>query len=262
MPRKRKSASKEVLTGQEETERPKYVYKSKISTHLTCSICLDIFLNPIRFHCGHIFCGSCVDSIREKGQCPNDRSEINWRLAHLDLLAVKMLGIQQVYCSNRQNSCKWEGMARDLPSHLAVCEYGELPECVQKVRQPGKEENFMEDEEVAEHFEREGLGVDLITRTYFKNPELVKSFLGSRSESMTVSNPSESLGNGASRADGQGRGRGSETELQESRAERAKNRKRKSHPEEQTPEKEKKADWGDIQEFLELMKEFEDEEQT
>ena len=39
---------------------PEFVKVNDISKHLYCSICLEIFKNPYRPPCGHVFCLDCV----------------------------------------------------------------------------------------------------------------------------------------------------------------------------------------------------------
>ena len=45
-----------------QVEKPKIIYvdESKIYPALNCSMCLEIFENPKRLGCAHVFCHKCI----------------------------------------------------------------------------------------------------------------------------------------------------------------------------------------------------------
>lgn len=188
---------------------PHYVSKSKFSKHLFCPICMEVLLHPVRFFCGHVFCAPCVRQLWMKqgetgsrGCCPLDRIEIDWTIAHFDLVAKKFLAGQQVYCPNRKNSCKWEGLKRDEADHIQQCPYKEIPEWLRVMKPDNSKsnlDNFMEDEELAEIMEKEAPDVDLFTRMYFKEQNIFNSTIGAQPKSKgkrgTSSKPNKSGSN-------------------------------------------------------------------
>lgn len=165
---------------------PHYVSKSKFSRHLFCPVCMEVFNHPVRLFCGHVYCAPCIKQIWFKalqtgsGCCPLDRIDIRWEHMHFDLVIKKLLAAQEVYCPNRKNSCPWEGLKRDQADHLKECLYKEVPVWLATKIQKDKtqtKEDFMEDEELAEILEREAPNVDLMTRMYFKDQNLVKNVM-------------------------------------------------------------------------------------
>lgn len=42
--------------------RTDYVKSTEVPQSLRCNICMEIFENPMRLHCGHTFCKICIDS--------------------------------------------------------------------------------------------------------------------------------------------------------------------------------------------------------
>ncbi|CAD8161532.1 unnamed protein product [Paramecium octaurelia] len=72
----------------------------QVNQHLLCSICREVFYNPIRATCGHTFCGTClVRWIQQKKSCPLCRHQLerNYKFDK-DILATKIVGDVQVKC--------------------------------------------------------------------------------------------------------------------------------------------------------------------
>lgn len=172
---------------------PHYVSKSKFSKHLFCPICMEVLHHPVRLFCGHVYCAHCIKQIWFKwlhsgaSCCPLDRIAIRWELVHFDLVIKKLLAAQLVYCTNRKNSCRWEGLKREQEDHVNTCSYKEIPDWLKAIKKTGEEDSrtggfvdIMEDEELAEILEREAPDVDLMTRMYFKNQNLVNNALGKK----------------------------------------------------------------------------------
>ena len=172
--------------------QPHYVSKSKFSRHLFCPVCMEVLSHPVRLFCGHVYCAPCSKQLWQmyvhtgSSTCPLDRIGTRWELVHFDLLAKKLLAAQLVYCPNRKNSCKWEGLKRNQDDHASSCSYKELPDWLKAIKRAGEDENksthmtYVEDEELAEILEREVPDVDLMTRMYFKDQNLVNNALGAK----------------------------------------------------------------------------------
>ena len=168
-------------------KQPQYVFKSAVSRHLICPVCTDVIFISQRLFCGHIFCQSCLQhhilSMKKNGRpptCPIDREVIDESMMHRDMICEGMLGLLVVYCTNRPNSCKWEGKQKDLEAHCRECTYKDLPQWLSRKVTIQKLDNdmFLLDDEIAEKIEREAPDVDLYTRVYFKNQSLVGEVMG------------------------------------------------------------------------------------
>ena len=92
-------------------EPPKY-----LQTH--CPICLLILREPFQVTCcGKSFCRACIQRIgQEKQPCPTCKQD------NFDSFQNK--GLQQplyefqVFCSNKESGCDWQGELRKLDKHL------------------------------------------------------------------------------------------------------------------------------------------------
>ena len=74
-----------------------FVDESKIFKALSCSICMEVFINPCNVGCGHSFCSDCMaDWIksnldnRKMPHCPLCQSKINPEEIRKDLLAYNL----------------------------------------------------------------------------------------------------------------------------------------------------------------------------
>lgn len=100
----------------------KFTKKDSISLNLQCTICYDVFNNPLRLNCGHTYCSSCIfDWIQKKDECPNCRQKINTNLISRDLLAFTLIEELEVSCNNDELGCPWKGHLSDLLAHLNLC---------------------------------------------------------------------------------------------------------------------------------------------
>uniref|UniRef100_A0A8C3KPE8 E3 ubiquitin-protein ligase TRIM39-like n=1 Tax=Calidris pygmaea TaxID=425635 RepID=A0A8C3KPE8_9CHAR len=77
----------------------------KLQDEARCSICLEIFQDPVSIHCGHNFCRSCITQTWEERttnfSCPQCRMTVsrkilrrNWELANM-IEAAKSLNPRQ-----------------------------------------------------------------------------------------------------------------------------------------------------------------------
>ncbi|CAD8210672.1 unnamed protein product [Paramecium pentaurelia] len=105
-------------------ERQFEVIKTQqVNQHLLCTICREVFYNPIRATCGHTFCGTClVRWIQMKKSCPlcRHRLERNYQFDK-DILATKIVGDIEVKCLRCQS---WEGTLAQFKQHKkSQCTY-------------------------------------------------------------------------------------------------------------------------------------------
>ncbi|XP_032845724.2 zinc finger protein RFP-like [Tyto alba] len=88
-----------------------------LQNEVSCSICLDVFQDPVSIHCGHSFCRACIIKIWEgmttNFSCPQCRETVpqkslrpNWELASI-IEAAKNLNLQRVReVEGGENLCK------------------------------------------------------------------------------------------------------------------------------------------------------------
>ncbi len=115
---------KEIPVSAPQMETPEIRWRDKdaISDLLFCTICQDVFTNPMRISCGHSFCKVCLESwlVNSRYQeCPTCRQTVIKNGTHRDLLAQAFLEREDVFCSVR--SCHWMGPLSDLKRHLDEC---------------------------------------------------------------------------------------------------------------------------------------------
>ena len=92
-------------------EPPKY-----LQTH--CPICLLILREPFQVTCcGKSFCRTCIQRIRaEYKPCPTCNQD-NFNSFQNKGLQQPLYGFQ-VFCSNKESGCDWQGELRKLDKHL------------------------------------------------------------------------------------------------------------------------------------------------
>ena len=92
-----------------------FVKMSGISEHLICSICYNVFLDPIRLYCGyisishrHTYCSNCVDALIGKGpgDCPECRTRIKKSDIGVDYIARTIINELEVFCPSEE--CQWK----------------------------------------------------------------------------------------------------------------------------------------------------------
>ncbi|KAF4675603.1 hypothetical protein FOL47_007555 [Perkinsus chesapeaki] len=101
----------------------RYCDKDNISPNLHCSVCCEVFTDPIcAWPCGHTFCQECLYQWLDlrNTTCPECRQTITRQNCHKDLMARKFLDEQDVYCPYR--GCLWDGKHGDLEAHMGECD--------------------------------------------------------------------------------------------------------------------------------------------
>lgn len=99
-----------------------FINADEISLNLQCSICNEVFNNPMRLDCGHTYCYECIKTwIKKKNQCPNCRQKIIESLISRDLLAYNIINDLEVSCNNENKGCPWKGPLLSLENHMKIC---------------------------------------------------------------------------------------------------------------------------------------------
>jgi len=93
--------------------------------NLVCAICLDVFNQPVRAECGHVYCRGCLvkwTSNRSEGaRCPECREPISMAGTRPDRLVDKLCDNLPTTCQMRHRGCSWVGRRGDKVVHIA-CE--------------------------------------------------------------------------------------------------------------------------------------------
>ena len=100
--------------------RRDFVHPTQISPHLKCSICSEVFSDPVRAKCGHTFCRNCIESwIKNRNKaapCPFCRQSMTLKNLKKDLLATQIINDFEIFCPNR--SCPWQGPLGNVSFHI------------------------------------------------------------------------------------------------------------------------------------------------
>ena len=108
-----------------------YDFISTLPDRIICKICYLPSRDPyLSVCCGHIFCKSCLDSVKAAAvtkACPFCREEkfVTFPNKAVDR-EVKEL---HIYCTNIEKGCKWQGELNDINNHLCNsggCQFEEV----------------------------------------------------------------------------------------------------------------------------------------
>ena len=110
-----------------------FVSTADISKELFCSICQEVFNDPVQSTCQHTFCRECITSwAKSKNHmtCPLCRVKINVKTLNRNLLAFQIINDLEIYCNNKTKGCEWIGALDNATSHLPNCQFseGKLPD--------------------------------------------------------------------------------------------------------------------------------------
>ncbi|XP_003391204.1 PREDICTED: TNF receptor-associated factor 4-like [Amphimedon queenslandica] len=91
-----------------------------------CYICRLVARDPQQVSCcSNIYCKSCLDTLKEKGQrftCPTCRSSLEGKYFK-DGRVERGIKSLKVYCTNTDSGCQWMGTIKDIDTHLIICPY-------------------------------------------------------------------------------------------------------------------------------------------
>jgi hypothetical protein len=162
----------------------------KISKHLTCTICRDIFYEPSRVGCGHTFCLECIEEwLNSSGQCPICRKVLKQNQISKDLVASNIINDLEVTCNNE--FCPWRGTVGELERHLGYC-YFDKKRIGNDIKDIFKKDNSSQTKNETENPNYYPFNTEINTqsslkaRLYEKNPELMINSL-KRTETKEIS---------------------------------------------------------------------------
>ena len=91
-----------------------------------CLICTFVPRQPHQVTCcGKIYCKECLDELKKSKQnftCPNCRKKIANNYFK-DINTKRKIRQLKVYCTNKENGCRYKGELKDLEGHLTNCLY-------------------------------------------------------------------------------------------------------------------------------------------
>ena len=163
----------------------KFVCLDNVSKFLYCSICNDIFRNPVRLKtCGHTYCLNCIIQwARHNLNCPLCRASFTDTDIKKDIIATNIINDLEIYCVNL--GCPWKGKLKDFSDHLNNCYFNpnEVPEYIKEIldnkpKEENKDENKESDsdeEEADGNLTSFNTKSSLRARLYNRNRELVKN---------------------------------------------------------------------------------------
>jgi len=96
---------------------------SRPSPSLVCSICQDLFHDPvINPSCSHSFCGPCIKRA-EAETCPLCRAPLYRARLHPNLALAGLIGELLAWCKFKKYGCSAELTLDELATHEALCPY-------------------------------------------------------------------------------------------------------------------------------------------
>jgi hypothetical protein len=85
---------------------------------LICSICQELFRDPINLVCGHIFCQSCITlAYRERNQCPNCSEPFGLGDFRPITVLKNYINSMGIKCAD----CDWKGKIEQFRVHELSC---------------------------------------------------------------------------------------------------------------------------------------------
>src|SRR3990167_653037 len=100
----------------------------KVPSDLTCTICLEVFIDPVQCNGGgHLYCRECILPVakKAKARCPIGGQSCNAlsvaKLTVVPALVRNSLNALKVKCPLK--NCEWNGAFETLETHLKACTY-------------------------------------------------------------------------------------------------------------------------------------------
>ncbi|XP_019860846.1 PREDICTED: TNF receptor-associated factor 5-like, partial [Amphimedon queenslandica] len=85
---------------------------------IECPVCLNILTDPhLVSCCGHNFCGSCIERVKaSNGSCPMCKEKEYQAIP--DKKCSRIINGLEVYCSNKEKGCQWQGELKNMSTHI------------------------------------------------------------------------------------------------------------------------------------------------
>ena len=99
------------------------------SNEQMCPICHLVARKACQANCcGKIFCKGCLEILRQYSDefnCPNCRTNLNGRYFQ-DTRGDREICHLQIYCTNKNEGCSWQGILKDIDTHIKACRKQEV----------------------------------------------------------------------------------------------------------------------------------------
>ena len=106
-----------------EEEERRFLDPGSVSKHLYCSICMEVFLKPLRAPCGHSYCTVCIEQwLKNHKTCPEDRKPLRRNQMHFDFILENIIGDHRVACPFRKRGCDVVIPLTNISSHKRECD--------------------------------------------------------------------------------------------------------------------------------------------
>nr|QEF75664.1 TNF receptor associated factor 3 [Larimichthys crocea] len=94
-----------------------------------CEACRLVLCQPRQTECGHRFCQSCINDILSHPNpvCPADMEPLFKDEIFRDVCCHREIMALKVYCRSEANGCQEQMSLQQIPDHLNVCPFFEVP---------------------------------------------------------------------------------------------------------------------------------------
>ncbi|XP_035466076.1 TNF receptor-associated factor 3 isoform X1 [Scophthalmus maximus] len=94
-----------------------------------CEVCRLVLCQPRQTECGHRFCQSCIHNILSQPNpvCPADMEPLFKDKIFRDVCCHREIMALKVYCRSEANGCQEQMSLHQIPDHLNVCPFFEVP---------------------------------------------------------------------------------------------------------------------------------------
>lgn len=107
----------------------KAVDEKNLNPNFVCSVCWEVFHQPVQTTCNHVFCTRClIPAVKRTPHCPKCRAHVDLKRAlpvnESNPALAQILSDVQIYCPRYHGSgCKWEGPVSNMTAHLDTCAF-------------------------------------------------------------------------------------------------------------------------------------------
>ncbi|XP_047200868.1 TNF receptor-associated factor 3 [Girardinichthys multiradiatus] len=94
-----------------------------------CEACRRVLCEPRQTECGHRFCQSCINDILSHSNpvCPADMEPLFKDKIFRDVCCHREIMALKVFCRSKPNGCQEQMSLQQIPDHLNVCPFFEVP---------------------------------------------------------------------------------------------------------------------------------------